>query len=104
MPTCGSSRRVATTTPSAFGVSRQWRAVQRGTLQHEILEGHAATAFFDGQEVEVSVNCRADAGDLEDAIPYALAVSPEVAEEIRVPIYQEVRQRVHARVRIAPRP
>ncbi len=90
-----------------LGVRRQqaeWRAVQRGTLQHEILEGHAATAFVDGQDVDVQVNCRADAGDLEDAIPYALAVSLEVAEEIRVPIYQEVRQRVHARVRIAPRP
>lgn len=90
-----------------LGVQRQqaeWRAVQRGTVQHEILEGHAATAFVDGREVEVLVNCRAEAGDLDEAVPYGLAVSLEVAEEIGVPIYQEVRASVHARARIAPRP
>lgn len=79
-----------------------WRAVQRGTLQHEVLEGKSAAAFADGDELEIQVSCREDAGVLEDAIPYALAVTLEVAEEIEIDVYQEVRQRVlAARVAIA---
>ncbi len=38
----------------------------------------------------------------EDAVPYALAATIEVAEEIDVDIYSEVAVRVHAaRVRVA---
>ena len=73
-------------------------------MQHEILEGEAATAFVDGRDVEVRVNCKADAGELDEPVPYALAVSLTVAEGLEVPIYQEVRERVHARVRVAPTP
>jgi len=79
------------------------RAAQRGTLQHEIFEGDRAAAFVDGDNLEIQVSCRADAGNLEDEIPYALVTTLEVAEEIGVPIYEEVRVRVHAaRVRVAP--
>ena len=88
-------------------VSRQeadWRAVQRGTVQHEILEGDRATAFVDGDNLEILVSCRADAGALEDPIPYTLATTLEVAADIGVRVYEEVRERVQARVRVAPRP
>jgi hypothetical protein len=79
-----------------------WRAVQRGTLQHEVLEGEKAAAFVDDDNLEIEVSCRADAGILEEAVPYALATTVEVAEEIGVDIYDEVRVRVHAaRVRVA---
>jgi hypothetical protein len=79
-----------------------WRAVQRGTVQHEILEGERAAAFIDGANLEIQVSCRSDAGVLEDAVPYALATTIEVAEEIAVDIYSEVSVRVHAaRVRVA---
>ena len=60
-----------------------WRAVQRGTLQHEILEGENAAAFEDGTNLEVQVSCRADAGTLEEEVPYALVTTLEVAEETR---------------------
>ena len=80
-----------------------WQAVQRGTLQHEILEGSRAAAFVDGDSLEVQVNCRPDAGNLEDKIPYALAITLEVAEDIGIEIYDEIRLRVHAAsVRVAP--
>jgi hypothetical protein len=46
------------------------------------------------------VNCRADAGALEEAVPYALAITLEVAESMSVDIYNEVRARVQAQVRI----
>ncbi len=78
-----------------------WRAVRRGTLQHEILEGRKADVFVKGANLEIQVNCRAGAGILEDEVPYALATTLEVAEEVNVDIYDEVRAAVHA-VRIKP--
>ena len=81
-----------------------WHAVRRGTLQHEILEGNRAAAFVDGDNVEIRVSCRADAGALEEAVPYALATTLEVGEEIGVDIYNEVLIRVRARVQVAPTP
>ncbi len=79
------------------------RATRRGTLQHEILEGERAAAYVDGEVCEINVSCRAEAGALEDEVPYALAITLEVAESIGVPIYEEVRTRIHAaRVRVTP--
>ena len=78
----------------------EWRAVQ-----HEVLEGDRAAAFVDGDNVEIRVSCRPDAGALEDPVPYALATTLEVADEIGVDIYDEVRVRVHAaRIRVVPGP
>jgi hypothetical protein len=83
----------------------EWRAVQRGTLQHEVLDGDRAAAFVDGDSLEIRISCRPDAGALEDSVPYALATTLEVAEEIGVDIYNEVRERVHAaRIQVAPGP
>jgi hypothetical protein len=71
-------------------------------VQHEIMEGNRAVAFVDGDNLEIQVNCRSDAGALEEAVPYALAATLEVAEDIGVDIYSEVAVRVHAaRVRVA---
>ena len=80
-------------------VSRQqadWRAVQRGTLQHEILEGEEAGVYVQDENLEIQVSCRADAGTLEDEVPYALAITLEIAEALDVNIYDEVRTAVHA--------
>ena len=75
----------------------QWQTVQRGTLQHEIFEGESAVAFVDGANVRIKVNCRADAGHLDDVVPYALAVTLETAENLRVPVYEEVAERINLR-------
>jgi hypothetical protein len=72
------------------------RAVQRGTVQHEVLEGEQAADFQDGDAIVIKVNCRADAGDIPESIRYGLAVTLEVAEDIA--IYQEVRERLYVRV------
>jgi subtilase family protein len=77
-----------------------WHAVQRGTVQHEILDGDRAAVFVDGNTLDIAVNCREDAGDLTEAVPYALAVTLEVAEEIGVVIYEEILERVLARVTV----
>lgn len=73
-------------------------AVQRGTLQHEIFEGDRAADFIDGDVAIIKVNCRALAGDIPKPIPYALAVTIEVAEGLALPIYTEIRDRLRVRV------
>ena len=73
-----------------------YRAVQRGTLQHEILEGKTPAAFSRGDDLEIQVNCKADAGTLEERVPYALVTTLEVAESLLLDIYDEVRTAVQA--------
>ena len=41
-------------------------------MQHEIFAGDAAVAYLDGSSVMIKANCRADAGRLDDRIPYAI--------------------------------
>ena len=74
------------------------RAAQRGTVQHEVLEGKNATPYQDGENIIVKVNCRGDAGDITEPIRYGLAVTLEVAEVSNIAIYQEVRDRLTVRV------
>ncbi|MGE5698882.1 MAG: S8 family peptidase [Deltaproteobacteria bacterium] len=79
---------------------REPERIQRGTLQHEVCEGDSAIAFVDGDELVFKINCMADAGKLSEPVPFALCVSLEVAEGIDLPIYQEIRERVQARVTV----
>lgn len=81
-------------------VGPDWQAVQRGTLQHEVLEEEAAAAFVDGDDVVVRVSCREDAPGLHGKVPYALAVTLEVADSIGIDIYTEVRERVRQRLQV----
>ena len=64
-------------------VCADWQTVQRGTMQHEIFEGDDAVAFIDGATIRLKVNCRADAGRLDERVPYGLAVTLEAAEALR---------------------
>ena len=70
--------------------------MQRGTLQHEILEGEEASVFVEGANLEIQVSCRADAGTLEAEVPYALVTTLEVAAGLDVDIYDEVRTILYA--------
>lgn len=81
-------------------VGPDWQAVQRGTLQHEVLEEEAAAVFVDGDDIVVRVSCREDAPGLQGKVPYALAVTLEVADSIGIDIYSEVRERVRQRLRV----
>lgn len=81
-------------------VDADWQAVRRGTLQHEVFEDSNASAFLDGDSLNIKVNCSKDANSFTDNIPYALLVSLEVAEGINMPIYQEVKDRISISVPI----
>ena len=84
-------------------VNAQWQTVRRGTVQHEVMEGERAAAFADGDSLDVRVNCKADAGELPDDVPYALVVTLEAAPMVGVAIYEEVAARIRPRVAVTPR-
>lgn len=78
-----------------------WQAVRRGTVQHEVFEGERAEPFIDGATIQIKVNCRKDAGNIEAPVPYGLSVSLEVAEgtDTHIPVYDEIKSRIATRVR-----
>nr|WP_321401722.1 S8 family peptidase [uncultured Desulfobacter sp.] len=77
-----------------------WHSVKRGTVQHEIFEGDRAEPFIDGDIIEIKVNCRDDAGKIQNPVAYGLAVSLEVAEGVDIAVYNEIRTRIAPAVRI----
>ena len=79
-----------------------YRAVRRGTVQHEVLEGTRASIFEDSENAYLQVNCRKDAGGQFDPVRYGLAISLEVAPGVDLPIYQEIQERIAQAVRITP--
>ena len=74
--------------------------VLRGTVQHEVLEGSKViSAYQDGDVMKIRVACKKDAtARLDDVIPYGLAVTLEVKEDI--PIYQEIQTRIKPQIEI----
>lgn len=74
--------------------------VLRGTVQHEILEGdRMVAAYVDGTMLRLRVACKKDAANtLDEAIPYGLAVTLQVKEDL--PIYTQIRSRLKPSVAI----
>lgn len=77
-----------------------WRAVRRGTVQHEVFEGQRAEPFIDGDVIEIKVNCREDAGRIMNPVAYGLAVSLEVADGLDIAVYDEIRTRITPAIQI----
>ena len=77
-----------------------WRAVRRGTVQHEVFEGQRAEPFIDGDVIEIKVNCRQDAGKILNPVAYGLVVSLEVREGVDIAVYSEIRTRIAPAIRI----
>lgn len=75
---------------------------RRRTVEHRVFEGDRGRAF--DESLAIQVNCVANAGPLTDDVPYALAVTMEIAEPSEIEIYEEVRERIQPRVEIAPTP
>lgn len=78
-------------------------AIGRGTVSHCIFEGQQAIAFIDNGFLRLRVVCRAQAGALDDPVPYALAVSLETGVGSGIAVYEEVRTALRAAVQIAAR-
>jgi hypothetical protein len=80
----------------------EYQQLRLGTVHHEVFEGTAAPVIADGQSLRVRVNCKADAGALTAPVQFALCVSLEVAEGVAIQVYNEVRERIAARVGVRP--
>ena len=76
------------------------KSAQRGTVEHRIFEGDAAKAFLEGATLSIQVNCKEDGGQLNENIPYAVAVTLEVGENVNIDVYQEISVRLRQVVQI----
>lgn len=74
-------------------------AVLKGTVQHQVFEGSAATVYADGAELTIDVDCRSDGGTLRTPVRYGLAASLEVGPAVRSDIHNQVRSRLSEQVR-----
>lgn len=75
------------------------KSIVRGTIFHERRHGEKASVFVDDGDLLLRVSCRQTAGDLQDNIPYALAISFEVAIESGIQVYEQIRARLAVPVR-----
>jgi len=76
-------------------------ATRRGTLMHMICEGKAAIPFEDDEHFVINVQTAAPTmgGLTKIDIPYALAVTFEVAASLNANIREDIRSRVQTRLR-----
>ena len=74
-----------------------WQQVRKGTVQHEIFELDANN--LPGNSLDIFVQCAADAGTLDNEIPYGLAVTLEIAEHETIDFYQAVRDTIRQQIR-----
>ena len=55
---------------------------------------------MDDGHLLLNVTCSPTAGDLDEAIPYAVVATLEVGAGVAVPIYERIRERLRAAVRV----
>lgn len=73
-------------------------ATRRGTLQHLVLEGEKLITSAPTGDIFVGVQARADlAAFAQTEVPYALAVTLEMAQPLRQTIFADVAARVRAK-------
>lgn len=87
-------------------LNTDYKAVQRGTTQHEIFYGDQATAWNPNDFVNIRVNCREDAENTIPDIEYAVLVTFEMAEEIceqlDIDVYESITTKIRELVPITP--
>ena len=79
-----------------------WRAVVRGTVQHEVFEGEKASVFSDHQTLDLRVIASELARGFDHSVRYGLAVSLEVSEGVAIPVYDEIAARIRPRIDADP--
>lgn len=75
------------------------QAVLKGTVQHQVLEGQAIVGVVAGTAMEISVDCRVDAGTLSVPVRYGLVASLEVAPAVQIDLHAQVQQGIREQVR-----
>jgi len=75
-------------------------ALGKGTVHHQRWEGEDAVEFVDGGNLVLDVTCLPAAGELDDPINYAVVATLEVGQDVTVPVYERVRERLREMVRV----
>ena len=88
----------------SLGITRSrdqphYQALRKGTVFHDRREGTRAAAFVDDGNLVLKVSARAPAGEFDQPLPYAVAVSIEVGVESAIEVYEQVRIAVEERIR-----
>jgi hypothetical protein len=114
-PTTVAYRGVALEIVDSSGKRKFWKGVKgqlqphpdasrRGTLMHLVLEGKNSADFTDAGGMFIGVQARELHPQFKTAsVPYALAVTLEVAQTLRADIHAEVRDKARLRTPIRPR-
>lgn len=92
-------------TGNTFASTRQdadGNSVTSGTVQHEVFGGDKASVIDEDDFVQIKVSCKKDVGQDFGAVPYALAVTLEVAPGVNIPIYERVSQRIRQATPVQP--
>lgn len=76
---------------------------KRGTLQHVEWEVIPAVGVGQGTDLELTVNCKGQAGGLQgERVDFGVVLSLWVAPELKVEVYSQVQQQVAARIAVRP--
>lgn len=75
-------------------------ALGKGSVYHHRWEGEDAAEFVDDGNLVLDVTCSPAAGELDDAITYAVVATLEVGQGVAVPVYERVRERLREVVRV----
>lgn len=75
---------------------------QRGTVQHEVMTSNRTTVFTDDSVLKVKVNCRRQSNTrcLDRDVRYGVVITLEVAEDVEIQVYDEIRSRIRPKVAI----
>ena len=74
------------------------KAISRGTIFHDRRVGERAVPYVDDGNMIVKISARRTAGEFNDAVPFALAISIEVGAGSHIPVYDQIRNGVLARI------
>jgi hypothetical protein len=88
---------------STFGIAGsegEHRATRRGSIQHEVLVGAKAVTVGKDAVLKIRVNCMESAKGLTGAVPFAIAVTFEVADSSPVRVYEEIADALRARATV----
>ena len=75
-------------------------ALGKGTIYHHRWEGEDAADFVNDGNLVIDVTCSPAAGDLDEDVPYGVVVTLEVGPEIDIQVYERIRDRLRATVRV----
>lgn len=76
------------------------KPTRRGSIEHLVYSGEAATSFSQNSNLTITVNCRQYAMRVANPIPFALVVTMETAEQTGIQIFNQIKNRIQTQTRV----